>query len=105
MTFSSTAFTAQGQESGIARTRRALVGIGEVGGSAFSATINIKWYDKDGVARYATDSTGTVIDLTVNGQTVLVDFGVPVRVSLICTAYSSGTVKASLTGETSSLDR
>lgn len=104
MSYVSTAFTGTG-ESGQIRTRRVLVGIGEIGGGAFTGTVNIKWQDKDGVARYATDASGTVIDLTTNNQTVLVDFGAPVRVSLVCSAYTSGTIKASMTGNTMSDDR
>lgn len=105
MSFTSTSFTAAAQESGQVRTRRCLIGIGEAGGAAFTATVNIKWQDKDGVARFATDAAGAVIDLTQNNRTVLLDFGVPVRVSLVCSAYTSGTVKVSLSGEAVSSDR
>lgn len=104
MSFVSASFEATG-ESGQMRARRVLVGLGEVGGGAFVGTVKIKWQDKDGVSRYATDAAGTEIDLTENNHTVLVDFGVSVRVSLVCSAYTSGTIKASMTGNTMSDDR
>lgn len=105
MPFTSTTFDAADETTGKLKVRKALVGLGEADGSSFTMTVSVLWEDKDGTQRYATDNTGSVIELTEQNHSVLIDFGVAVTCWLKCTSYTSGTAKASITGEAISSDR
>jgi hypothetical protein len=94
----SKSFTALGQ-TGKLQGRRFLAVIGKDGGPSFTATVQLKWVDGDGNVHTAAASDGTPVNLTVNNQMTVVDFGAKVTAYLECTAYTSGTCTAYLAAD------
>lgn len=91
-------FTALGQ-TGKLQGRRFLAVTGKDGGPDFAATVQLKWIDGDSNVHTATTNDGTPIELTVNNQMTVVDFGAKVTAYLECTAYTSGTCVAFLAAD------
>lgn len=79
--------------------RRMIVAVGAIGAGAWVGTVKVRWTDKSGVERYVTDQNGSDIALTTNGWGEQLDFGTPVKARLECTAWTSGTILATLQAE------
>ncbi len=79
--------------------RRMVASVGVIGAAAWVGTVKVEWTDKAGNARYVTDSAGVDLALTTNGWSVQLDFGSPVKARLVCTAWTSGTIVATLQAE------
>lgn len=79
---------------GAVKVSRALVAVDIP--SAFSGTVKFKWTDEGGTA-HTVQENGTDLSFTAAGERVL-DFGVPVSLYGEVTAYTSGTVRITITG-------
>ncbi len=64
--------------------------------SAFSGTVKFKWTDGGGTVHTVQES-GADLSFTAAGERVL-DFGVPIELYGEVTAYTSGTVRITITG-------
>jgi len=91
-TFTEESFVATGEASGKPRCHKALVRVS----GTFSGTVALKWTDAGGTTHTVQES-GSDLTFTAPGERV-VDMGVPVILFWECTAYTSGTIVASITG-------